>query len=394
MADLSVIIVNYNSGLFCANFIDSLLDQDFKSPDGKKGEMEIIVVDNVSPDDQTAFLTPLEAKGVKIVYSKENLGYAGGCNLGMESVNSDYIMVANPDVVLMPGSLDKMMKVIYSDPKIGIVGPGGWLDPGFQFSLPPVELPTLRSHLKESLGRIRPATCRSYSLTRSRSALRYWAGNGAIKADVICGYCAIMPYHLAKELGPFDTKFPLYYEDVDLSFRATKAGYSLLYVTGAPAIHFYNKSAGPLYEEVIHKYDFSKSYFFRKHYGAMAHMLYRLSTNYIKKRIGKLKGSLFEEFIDLGQLHKAPSIEIPVNQQVLIEITLDPSFNLAVGRLHEGGSYTIPKITWESMDGSNYYLRILDKTTGKTLKAYKLHKTTPAAAPPPYADLKKSFPCS
>ena len=50
MADLSAIIVNYNSGWFCANLVESLRDQAFTTPQGQKGELEIIVVDNDSPE--------------------------------------------------------------------------------------------------------------------------------------------------------------------------------------------------------------------------------------------------------------------------------------------------------------------------------------------------------
>ena len=67
MADLSVIIVNYNSGWFCANLVDSLLDQEFTTPEGGAGTLEIIVVENDSPEDQ-------HASGVTEGYVRLSLG--------------------------------------------------------------------------------------------------------------------------------------------------------------------------------------------------------------------------------------------------------------------------------------------------------------------------------
>jgi N-acetylglucosaminyl-diphospho-decaprenol L-rhamnosyltransferase len=388
MADLSAIIVNYNSGWFCANLVDSLLDQAFTTPQGQKGELEIIVIDNDSPDDQHDLLDPLKQRGVKVVYSDDNSGYSGGSNLGMQHVTSDWVLIANPDVVLMPGSLELLLKALYSDPKAGVVGPRGWLDPGFHFLLPPIELLTLKSHLLESAGRVFRSVGRRVSYARSRYAMQYWSGEGARKADVICGYLIVMPTSLARRLGPFDTAFPLYYEDSDLSYRVTKAGYSPVYVKDARAIHFYNKSAGTVFDEVVQKFTWSKKYFFRKHHWWLHHQLYRISTEYLRRNMHRLKGSCFEPFEDLGRLTQAPELDPGTDQPVVVEMTLDPSFVVAVGHLHPGGPYRMPGPTWDALDGTAYFLRVLDPACRKTLAAYKWEKTTPAETPPSYAELK------
>ena len=251
MAHLSAIIVNYNSGWFCSNLVDSLLDQSFPSPCGGPGELEIIVVDNASPEDQHAWLDPLKAKGVRVVYAERNTGYGGGCNLGLQFARAEHVLMTNPDVVLMPGSLARLCKALYQEPDAGIVGPRGWLDPGFHFLLPPVELPSTRAHLYETAGRIFKSVGRRFSLDRARYALGFWTGEGVVEADVISGYCFLMPADLARRLGPFDPDFPFYYEDDDLCVRASREGRRLLFVKDTRVVHFYNKSAGPVFDEVI-----------------------------------------------------------------------------------------------------------------------------------------------
>ena len=132
----------------------------------------------------------------------------------------------------------------------------------------------------------------------------------------------------------------------------------------------------------------AKKYFFRKHHWWLHHQLYRISTEYLRKNMHRLKGCCFEPFEDLGPLTQAPELDLGTNQPVVVEMTLDPSFVVAVGHLHPGGPYRMPGPTWDALDGTAYFLRILDPTCRKTLAAYKWEKTTPAQTPPSYAELK------
>ncbi len=390
MADLSVITVNYNSGWFCSNLVDSLLDQEFESMTGAPGEIEIIVLDNASPDDQHHMLDPLKQKGVKVVYSDRNTGYSGGNNEGMEHVTSDWVMICNPDVVLMPDSIRMMLNALYSDSSAGMAGPRGWLDPGFHFLLPPVESVRLSSHLFECAGRVFKSIGRSYSLHRSRNALPFWSGGTLQESGMISGYCFIMQTALARRLGPFDTGFPFYYEDNDICLRLRRAGSKLLFVKGTRVIHFYNKSAGPVFDEVLEKYYRSKSYFFKKHYGALRHFIYRKSAEYIKKNIDKLKGYEYERPHDLGELSTPPVLEVPGKRRPnVVEITLDPAFVLAAGRIHDEEVYKMPDLTWSALDANTWYLRILDEKCRKILGSWKWKKTAPAVLPPAYGELKE-----
>ncbi|MFH2002236.1 MAG: glycosyltransferase family 2 protein, partial [Planctomycetota bacterium] len=350
MPDLSVIIVNYNSGNFCTQFIESLLDQEFVTPGGKPGELELIVVDNASPDDQHGLLDPLAERGVHVIYSKENLGYSGGNNVGMRHAHADRVMVSNPDVLFMPGALQRLMDVMYAHPEAGMVGPISWLDPGFHFMHPPMQRTDIRLHLSEYAGRVFKTLGRWYSLKRSRYALNYWTGADVVRTRAISGFCFCMPADLAKRLGPFDSAFPFYYEDDDLSVRVEKAGYKLLFVRNARVVHFFNKSAGPVYEEVLGKYYRSKNYFFQKHAGPVGHWLYKVSTNFFNPRMARLKGSHFMEIEDLGTCSDPFELDLPEGEERLVELTLDRAFVLAAGHIHPGGTYRIPDATWDALD--------------------------------------------
>ena len=392
MADLSVIIVNYNSGWFTRNLVDCLEDQAITMPDGTPGTMEILVVDNDSPEDQEAFLAPLEARdGVSVIRSDANLGYSGGNNLGLKHATGRWLMVTNPDVVLMPGSLKLMLDALQEDPQIGIVGPRGWLDPGFHFLLPPVEMPSLGWHLYESAGRVFKPLGRRFSMMRTRYALKYWRGDENCEADAISGFCFLMPMDRAREVGLFDRAFPFYYEDTDLSMRLGRKGYKRVLVRGTKAVHFYNKSAGQVFDQVLEKYYFSKSLFFRKHTGRLGHALYRFSANYLRKHIDRHHGSEFVVPEDLGELAEAPVIDLPEGTPVVVELTLDRAFVLAVAHFHAGGPYRMPEITWDALDPTTWYLRVLDAEGRRIITNVTWRKTTPGSLPPVYARMKEGI---
>ena len=166
----------------------------------------------------------------------------------------------------------------------------------------------------------------------------------------------------------------------------------LLFVKDTRVVHFYNKSAGPVFEEVIEKYHRSKSYFFAKHYGRVRHLLYRAATAFLRKHWSRLKGAGFDPPKDLGDLASPPALPAPPDRPVLVEITLDPAYVLAAGHLHGGGAYRMPELTWEALDANTWYLRFLDASSLEVLGTYKWKKTTDPVLPPPYGALKERMP--
>src|SRR5262249_21316876 len=92
MADVSAIVGNYNTGAYLTPLVAGLRRETITRRDGRRGSLEIVVVDNASPSDQSAWLDPLERDGVKVVRAQENLGYAGGNNLGVRHATGDKIL--------------------------------------------------------------------------------------------------------------------------------------------------------------------------------------------------------------------------------------------------------------------------------------------------------------
>ncbi len=95
MAKVSVVIINYNGRKYLEQFLPSVLA-------GTYSNMEIIVADNASTDDSLAFLRSVHPT-IRIIELKRNHGYAGGYNMALKEVKSDYYVLLNSDVEVRPG---------------------------------------------------------------------------------------------------------------------------------------------------------------------------------------------------------------------------------------------------------------------------------------------------
>lgn len=111
----SVIIVNFNGKYYLEECLYSLLKLDFP-----KDNYEIIVVDNNSTDTSVAFVK-INFPEIKIIESKDNLGFSGGCNLGVSYANGKYIVFLNTDTKVDPKWLTFLVKRIESDKNIAAV---------------------------------------------------------------------------------------------------------------------------------------------------------------------------------------------------------------------------------------------------------------------------------
>ena len=110
---LSIITVNYNGFKDTCELIDSI-------PFNK--DMEVIVVDNASKEDEASIISNQYPKA-KVIRSDKNLGFAGGNNLGIKEAKGDYILLINNDTYFKEFNIDNLIKRLDSSDKIGIVCP-------------------------------------------------------------------------------------------------------------------------------------------------------------------------------------------------------------------------------------------------------------------------------
>jgi len=215
----SVIIVNYNGRHYLENCLSSLLQ------DGR--DHEIILVDNASTDGSAGYVEQVFPM-IKVLRNEINQGFGGGNNVGARSARGEVLAFLNPDVVVEPGWLEALVKVLDVNPSAGLV--------------------TSRIMLLCDRGRVN--TCGNdihlSGLTLCRGMrMDPETFNELAEVGAVSGAAFAIRRDLFKELGGFDEAFFLYMEDTDLSWRARLAGYQCLYVPSSVVYHDYTLRFGP-----------------------------------------------------------------------------------------------------------------------------------------------------
>lgn len=210
LIDISVIIVNYRGWSHLRSCLESL-----ESFGNDSFLFEVIVVDNYSDDGQLGLFEKRFPKFCFILNSGNN-GFSNGCNLGAASANGTHLLFLNPDVIATESSILELLQTIRNSPKIMILS-----------------CKQLNASGKEEQScRLFPSFLTLNGLLRSvyRKSRRneflaqLSTDNAMIYPDWVSGSLILMSRQHFDSLGGWDESFWLYYEDVDLCFRAMKKG--------------------------------------------------------------------------------------------------------------------------------------------------------------------------
>lgn len=220
-----VVTVTYNTGETLEPFLASLREATSR-------DLDTVVVDNASSAvDRERELA--ETHGARFIGLDENLGYGSGIAAGIASSEpTEYVLIANPDVVFAPGAIDRLVAAADADPAIGAVGPrildaDGTIYPSAR------NLPGLGAGIGHALfGRVWPSNpwSRSYRVEYDH-ALR------ARDAGWLSGACLLVRRSAYDAVGGFDPRFFMYFEDVDLGARLGEAGWRNRYEPAATVTH-------------------------------------------------------------------------------------------------------------------------------------------------------------
>ncbi len=254
---LSVIIVNYNVKYFLELCLASVIKA------MKNIEGEIFVVDNNSTDGSKDFLYN-KFPSVNFIWNTQNEGFARASNKGLKQANSQYILFLNPDTIVPEDCFEKCISFLISkndEAALGIKmidGSGKFL----KESKRAFPSPVTSMYKISGLSRLFPG-----SPVFSKYHLGHLDENINHEADVLAGAFMMIPKKIIDVVGGFDESFFMYGEDIDLSYRIQKAGYTNYYFAESTIIHFKGESTkkGSLnYVKMFYK---AMSVFVKKHYG-------------------------------------------------------------------------------------------------------------------------------
>jgi GT2 family glycosyltransferase len=223
---VSIVLLNLNGYRDTHDCLESLRHVRYPN-------FDVILVDNASSDDSVLRLQK-EFPEVKLLRSRENLGFSGGNNLGIENAldsNADYVLLLNNDTTVDPDFLGELVEVGQSDPRIGILGPKI-----FHYS-DPKRIWYAGGYVKYGIG-----ACRHLGQDQLDQE-----GKFARVEDTgfVTGCAMLIKSSLFREIGLLDPKLFLYWEDSDFCMRAKKVRNRLIFVPNAFVWHKISRTCGP-----------------------------------------------------------------------------------------------------------------------------------------------------
>jgi N-acetylglucosaminyl-diphospho-decaprenol L-rhamnosyltransferase len=291
---VTVVIVTYNSRDTVGDALVPLM----KSRDA--GAIECIVVDNQSTD-RTADFVRAEYPWCTLIESGGNLGFGRAANIGIARSTSPYILLLNPDATLPPEGIERLVAFLDEHPRACAAGPA-ILSPDGRYQLSGTVL-TPKMLLLSALGQ--PAEVRPIE-----------PGGLPFRANWISGAVVLIRRTMLDQVGVFDPRYFLYFEETDLWVRAQRAGWELWAVGEAVASHVGGASCNPqtcsTYHGCIAEHYFrSRFYYLIRHFGgptAVATEMLELVFMAVRVAAGIIRGAIP---YDLVVRLRAPVLRTP-----------------------------------------------------------------------------------
>ncbi|MCK4662181.1 MAG: glycosyltransferase [Bacteroidales bacterium] len=229
---LSVIIVNYNVKYFLEQCLYSV-QKAIKNIDG-----EIIVVDNNSVDGSSNMMKEKFSE-IKLIQNTKNKGFSVANNQGIKISKAEYILLLNPDTVVEEDTFEKILNFADNNPQTG--GLGVKMIDGKGNFLPESKrgLPTPMVAFFKIFGF---SKIFSKSKLFNKYHLGYLDKDKIHEIDVLAGAFMLLRRETLDKVGLLDEDYFMYGEDIDLSYRITKAGYKNFYYPETTIIHYKGES--------------------------------------------------------------------------------------------------------------------------------------------------------
>ena len=266
MLDVGIVIVNWNTRDLLRHCLKSLEAGD---PPVKK---RVIVVDNASSDGSAAMVRT-EFPAVEVIENPINGGFSQANNIGLRALGFTeragqnletprYALLLNPDTVIPPDALRRMIDRLDADPTLGAGGPrlvmlDGNLDLACRRSFPTPEVMFWRV---TGLSKLFPK-----SRLFGRYNMTYLDEFQETEVDCVVGAFMMVKREAIDAVGLLDEAFWMYGEDIDWAFRIKQAGWKVLYYPQVTVLHL-KRAASRQNPRTKLEFQRASLIFYRKHY--------------------------------------------------------------------------------------------------------------------------------
>lgn len=219
---VSIITINYNESGVTLELLESIRNLSYPS-------YEVIVVDNASPNDNPDVIKEKYPE-VILIKSDENLGFAGGNNLGVKQAQGNYLLFINNDTIVPKDFIEPLVKTLQEDKTIGMVSP------------------KIKFHWDPTLIQYAGYTPMNHWTIRNNSIGYHQKDNGDFdqegETQSIHGAAMMIPKTVVENVGMMTEIYFLYYEEHDWAEMVKRAGYKIYYQPKSHILHKESVSTG------------------------------------------------------------------------------------------------------------------------------------------------------
>jgi GT2 family glycosyltransferase len=259
--DVSVIIVSWNTRDILRECLRSVHDHT------KGGSFEVIVVDNASADGSAAMVRA-EFPAVRLIENRDNRGFAAANNQALPHAGGRYVLLLNPDTLILDHAIDAMVGYMDAHPRVGCAG-CQVLENRDTVQMTCFRFPSPLNILLSLTGldRLFPR-----SRLFGRYWMRWWDRRSEREVDVVSGMFMLVRRDVIDRIGPMDEDYFIYAEEADWCYRMRQAGWSRVFTPVARIVHRDGggKSTAQLSTKMYVQQQKSLLIFHRKNLGLLA----------------------------------------------------------------------------------------------------------------------------
>ena len=340
---ISLLVVNYRSAELAAEAIRT-------ARAASAERIEVVAVDNSLDPAQGDALRPYADV---VIASATNRGYAGGINDGRRSCRGEVIIACNPDVLFAPGSIDALARALAAG--AAVAGPALFWDEGHRWLLPPADLHTGREKVDEVLAGRSAKWAAQRNRRRFRRRLAFWSMPETSEVRTLSGAVLAIRSNAFDDLGGFDERFALYFEETDFLRRAAERRMHIVHVPAARCRHLYNQSAGQEAALAAARYAGSELRYLEKWNGPF---------------LARLWSAVARPPLSQTPADAASQIELD-RDGLVVEASPLPSFATAAGHFPTSRRVELPPDVLQAWRGGPLHLRAVTRD-GEVVNAIKI----------------------
>jgi GT2 family glycosyltransferase len=249
---VAIVIVSFNAAAELEATLASLQNAPPAVPH------EVVVVDNASSEDVPGLVRG-RFPAVRLIEAGGNLGFARAVNLGVRSSRSAHVLLLNPDTVVPPGAIDRLLAELDAAPAVGAVGPRLVDGRGCaELSFGAMYSPWFEAKRKTWLAlQARGVPFAQAAIDRATARPR--------EVDWLSGACLLVRRSAGDAAGWLDERYFLYAEDVDFCAALRKAGWQIRFTPAAQVVHHRGRSGATRPGATRDAWRASHLAFYRKH---------------------------------------------------------------------------------------------------------------------------------